>query len=173
MRADASEIDPATAVVSVRALAPGDLDWATEVLGGGLSGRLQARRGELIDVLADDGLVAELAGRRVGLLTYRPDGPGRLEISALLAVEPGVGVGSALVRELLTIARDAGAHEIRVTTTNDNLTALSFYQRRRFRLVELRAGAVDASRRTIKPSIPETGEDGLPLRDELELGLEL
>jgi ribosomal protein S18 acetylase RimI-like enzyme len=157
----------------VRRLVPDDLDWAAETLGGGLSGRLQARRGELIDVLADDGLVAERGGHLVGLLTHRPDGPGRIEISGLLAVEPGAGVGSALVRALVAIARDAGAGEIRVTTTNDNLTALGFYQRRGFRLVELRAGAVDESRRTFKPSIPETGADGLPLRDELELGLDL
>src|SRR5262249_5898511 len=133
--------------------------------------RWQARRGELIDVLADDGLVAEAGDRRVGLLTHRFDGPGRIEISALLSLEPRRGVGSTLVRALAEIARRAGIDEIRGTTTNDNLGALAFYQRLGFRLVQLRAGAVDEARRTIKPSMPETGEDGLPLRDELELGL--
>jgi ribosomal protein S18 acetylase RimI-like enzyme len=173
MAADSRDVDRAAAAVSVRALAPHDVDWAAETLGGGLSGRFQARRGELIDVLADAGLVAERGGQRVGLLTHRQDGPGRIEISALLAVEQRTGVGSALVRALLPIARDAGVREIRVTTTNDNLTALAFYQRHGFRLAELRAAAVDESRRTLKPSIPETGEDDLPLRDELELSLEI
>src|SRR5262245_13291913 len=173
MVADTGQADTGAAAVSVRPLVPADLEWAVDVLGGELAGRLQARRGELIDVLADDGLVAERGGRPAGLLTYRPDGTGRIEISALLAVDRGVGVGSALVRALLPIARDAGAREIRVTTTNDNLTALGFYQRRGFRLAELRAGAVDASRRTLKPSISEIGEAGLPLRDELELSLEI
>jgi len=171
MVADTGHADTGAAAVSVRPLVPADLEWAVDALGGELAGRLQARRGELIDVLADEGLVAERGGRRVGLLTHRADGPGRFEISALLALEPGSGVGSALVRALLPIARDAGAREIRVTTTNDNLTALGFYQRRGFRLAELRAGAVDASRRTLKPLIPEIGEAGLPLRDELELSL--
>ena len=171
MAADSGDVDGASTAPTVRALAPDDLAWAEETLGAGLSGRLQARRGELIDVLADDGLVAERGGRRVGLLTFRADGPDRIEISALLAVEEGAGVGSALVRALLPIARAAGAREIRVTTTNDNLPALAFYQRRGFRLAELRAGAVDESRRTIKASIPEVGKAGLPLRDELELAL--
>ncbi len=30
-------------------------------------------------------------------------------------------------------------------------------------------GAVDESRRTLKPEIPTTGDHGIPLRDELEL----
>ena len=55
-----------------------------------------------------------------------------------------------------------------LTTTNDNVDALRFYQRHGFRLVELRPGAVDAARR-LKPEIPATGAHGIPLRDELEL----
>jgi ribosomal protein S18 acetylase RimI-like enzyme len=164
---------PAEISVEVRPLNADDLDWAVEALEGGLGGRLQARRGELIDVLDDTTLVAWRGERRVGLLTYRPDGPGRIELSAIVAVERGTGVGSGLVRQLVAIARTEGAGEIRVTTTNDNMTALAFYQRLGFRLVELRAGAVADSRRTIKPSIGTVGENGIPLRDELELELRL
>jgi ribosomal protein S18 acetylase RimI-like enzyme len=159
--------------VTVRPLVPGDLDWATESLAMGLGGRLQARRGELIDVLEGEALVATRGGERVGLLTWRPDGPGRVEVSALLALVPRAGVGTALVRGLGDRAASVGAPEIRVTTTNDNLAALAFYQRLGFRLVELRAGAVDSARGSLKPSIPELGADGLPLRDELELALAL
>ncbi len=53
-------------------------------------------------------------------------------------------------------------------TTNDNTPALRFYQRRGFRLVALRPGAIDAARR-LKPGIPAVGLDGIPLRDEIEL----
>jgi hypothetical protein len=71
-----------------------DEDWATEVLGGGLAGRHQARRGELVDVLDGWGLVAELdRPRPVGLLTFRSDGPSTLELAALLVVEPGNRIG--------------------------------------------------------------------------------
>jgi hypothetical protein len=60
-----------------------------------------------------------------------------------------------------------------LTTTNDNLDALRFYQRRGFRLSALRAGSVDASRRTLKPELPEHGSYGIPMRDELDLELDL
>ena len=158
---------------SVRALTAADVAWAETILEGAFGGRHQARRGELIDALANDGLVAERGGRRAGLLTHRPDGPGRTEITALLVLERRRGIGTALVRALVRRATEAGDREIRVTTTNDNLGALAFYQRLGFRLVELRAGAVDEARRSIKPSLPRTGDEGLPLRHELELGLEL
>ena len=55
-----------------------------------------------------------------------------------------------------------------VVTTNDNLPALAFYQLHGLRLASLRPRAVDLARR-IKPAIAETGYDGIPIRDELEL----
>jgi hypothetical protein len=56
-----------------------------------------------------------------------------------------------------------------LVTTNDNLAALALYQKAGWRLSGLRAGAVDEARRMLKPSIPEVGEHGIPIRDELEL----
>jgi hypothetical protein len=58
-------------------------------------------------------------------------------------------------------------------TTNDNLAALALYQKAGWRLVALRAGAIDVLRGTVKPSLPETGQHGIPLRDELELAKDL
>jgi hypothetical protein len=58
-------------------------------------------------------------------------------------------------------------------TTNDNLAALALYQKAGWRLSELRAGAIDSLRRSVKPSISEVGEHGIPLRDELELSKDL
>jgi hypothetical protein len=69
--------------------------------------------------------------------------------------------------------RAAGLSRIWVVTTNDNLDALRFYQRRGFRLLALRPAAVDAARRSLKPSIGTVGSYGIPLRDELELVLDL
>jgi hypothetical protein len=65
-----------------------------------------------------------------------------------------------------------GVAVLRLTTTNDNLTALRFYQRRGFRIAAVRPGAVAAARR-LKPTIPELGEHGIPIRDEIELALTL
>jgi GNAT superfamily N-acetyltransferase len=120
---------------------------------------MQARRGELVDVLAHPGLVA---GDREGMVTYdvRAD---EAEILWIVAVDRGRGVGTALLEALPRAPRWC------VTTTNDNVDALRFYQRRGFRLREVRVGAVDAARASIKPSIGLVGEHGIELHDEIEL----
>ena len=61
------------------------------------------------------------------------------------------------------LARNAGCTHLSVTTTNDSVDALRFYQRRGFHLVRLRAGAVDESRVSLKPEIPEVGDHGIAL----------
>lgn len=58
-------------------------------------------------------------------------------------------------------------------TTNDNTHALRFYQRRGFRIREVRTGAVDRERDTIKPEISVLGNDGIPISDEIELVIDL
>ena len=112
------------------------------------------------------GLIAE-QGRLVGLLTYRP-ADGVLEVVTLNALERRAGVGTILMEAAAVDARRLGCHEIRLTTTNDNLDAIRFYQRRGLRLVALRPGAVDRARLE-KPEIPRVGDYGIPLRDEIDL----
>jgi hypothetical protein len=58
-----------------------------------------------------------------------------------------------------------------LTTTNDNLDALRFYQRRGFRISAVRPRAVERARATLKPEIPEVGAYGIPVRDEIDLEL--
>jgi GNAT superfamily N-acetyltransferase len=133
-------------------------------------GPLQARRGELIDVLALPGFVAERNGRPVGLLTYRSD-EDECELAFIVSLEPHGGIGTALLAALRREVADCA--RIWLVTTNDNLDALRFYQRRGFVLSALRPGAVDDSRRRLKPRISPTGSFGIPLRDEIELELRL
>lgn len=161
----------------VRPLDPSvDGVWAEALLDDEFAGRLQARRGELIDALEGEGLVAELDGRRAGLLTWLVDAvAASAEIRILVTLEGarGRGVGGALLDEAAAALRAAGCRTAWVVTTNDATDALALYQRHGFRLVVFRAGAVDEARRTIKPAIGERGERGIPIRDELELELDL
>ena len=55
-----------------------------------------------------------------------------------------------------------------LATTNDNVRALNFYQKRGYRLVRLHLDAMD-NVREMKPRIPELGGDGIPLRDMREV----
>lgn len=133
-------------------------------------GPLQARRGELHDVLALPGFVAEEDGTPRGIATYRREGH-ECELAFVEAFEPRRGVGTELLDAVRRAA--AGCERIWLVTTNDNLDALRFYQRRGFRLVALRPGAVDEAREALKPGIGCVGSYGIPIRDELELELSL
>lgn len=119
-----------------------------------------------------DALVAvNESGQRVGLATYVVEGA-LAELVTVNAMQMRVGVGRRLLEAVAAAACAAGAERLLVTTTNDNLAALRFYQRAGFRFAELRPGAVSDAR-SLKPSIPETGNDGIPIRDEIDLVLEL
>jgi ribosomal protein S18 acetylase RimI-like enzyme len=78
-------------------------------------------------------------------------------------------VGTALVEYAAREAGRRGCTRLWCTTTNDNLDALRFYQRRGFRLLALRPGAVDRARRAVKPQITAVGAYGIPLRDEIDV----
>ena len=131
-----------------------------------------ARRGALMHPIEHPALLAEEGDRLLGVLTYVIDGTD-CEVLTIHADERRRGVGSALLAALRPLAARAGCTRLWVITTNDNVDALRFYQRRGFRLTSLHAGAVDDSRARLKPEIPELGDHGIPLRDELELELEL
>ncbi len=147
-----------------------ELDWAEAVVAEDFGSRYQARRGVLVDALRLPGLVAERDGERVGLLLYDPDdGAFETELAVLATPVRAADAGTALIQELRRRIPD---RPIWAVTTNDNIDALRFYQRRGFRLRELRADAVDEARARLKPQIPVLGRDGIPLRDELELVLE-
>jgi ribosomal protein S18 acetylase RimI-like enzyme len=104
----------------------------------------------------------------VGVLTYeRVDGD-TIEVVTIDALTRTRGVGTALLDAMAATATDLGVRRLVLTTTNDNVDALRFYQRRGFHLVALRPGELTRSRE-LKPRIPLVGEYGIPLTDELEL----
>jgi ribosomal protein S18 acetylase RimI-like enzyme len=153
--------------VLIREYRASDRAWADAFMQE-FGGALQARRGELLDVLGLDGFVAERDGEPLGLATYRLE-DGECELAFIAAFERHSGIGTALLDALLQAV--SGCERIWLVTTNDNLEALRFYQRRGFVLSALRPGAVDRARVELKPQISKVGEFGIPLRDELELEL--
>ena len=94
------------------------------------------------------------------------------EMVSLNAFTKAAGIGTMLVDAVKRTARVAGCSRLWLTTTNDNLDAIRFYQRRRFQLVAVHPNAMEVSRK-LKPSIPEVGNFGIPLRDELEFEMRL
>lgn len=118
-----------------------------------------------------DGFLAMDGNVVIGLITLAHSDHG-CEIVSLDSLREDKGIGSALIKEVIKAAREQGCQRLFLITTNDNLRALGFYQKRGFQLVAVHRGAVDESRK-IKPNIPLVGENGIPLRDEIELEMAL
>lgn len=117
------------------------------------------------------GLIALAGEELVGLVTYHIEGDA-CEIVTLDSTRPSAGIGTALIDAVKELARQAGCTRLWLITTNDNLLALRFYQKRGFVLVALHRNAVEQSRK-LKPEIPLVGDDDIPLRDEIELEMVL
>ncbi|MBU9813494.1 GNAT family N-acetyltransferase [Rahnella sp. C60] len=89
-----------------------------------------------------------------------------IEIIALNALTPGKGIGSVLIGEVIRYAKANGKFQIKLTTTNENVGAITFYKKMGFELYAVDAGAVTRAR-LIKPSIPLFSDQGILIKDEL------
>ena len=158
--------------VQVRTVRDDEREWLRATLrerwgGDTVHGRGRTRRpAELPAIVATND-----TDEPIGLATYDV-ARDTVELVTIDALQPNQGVGQALLGALVDIAKAVGARRLQVMTTNDNLKALRLYQRAGFRLTELRPNAIDEARR-IKTTIPQTGQDGIPIRDELDLELQL
>ena len=117
------------------------------------------------------GFIAVDGTEWVGLVTFTFTDD-ECEIISLDSLRENEGIGTLLVNAVVEEARQLACRRVYLSTTNDNLRALGFYQKRGFCLAAIRSGAVDESRK-LKPSIPLIGENNIPLRDEIELEMVL
>ena len=112
------------------------------------------------------GFAAIQEDQKVGVVTYTIVGRD-CEIVSLDSKRPSLGIGSALIDAVKAIALQGRCKRIWLTTTNDNLNALRFYQKRGFVLVKIHRNAVEIARK--HKHIPLTSADGIPILDEIEL----
>jgi len=126
-------------------------------------------RGKMLDADKLPGFVAVLDNKLVGLITYHIDG-NECEIGSMNSLVEGVGIGTALVEAVRDAAVKAGCSRLWAITTNDNTAALRFWQKRGFVLAVVYPNAMEHSRK-MKPEISLVGNDGIPIRDEIELEL--
>jgi len=105
----------------------------------------------------------------VGALSYSEE-PERI-VMVVINVLPqwqGIGAGRTLVAALAAEAKRKGIARIVVATTNDDILALTFYQRLGFRITGIKPGEV-----LRRHGGEITGFSGIPIRDEIQLALEL
>ena len=114
-----------------------------------------------------EGFIAYNGPECVGEITYRLCEED-CEIVTLDSECEGQGLGTRLIDAVVEEARKQNCRRVFLITTNDNLNALGFYQKRGFELVKINRGAINESRK-LKPSIPLIGMNKIPMRDEIEL----
>lgn len=105
--------------------------------------------------------------KRLGLITYEIRDH-LCEIMTLNAFIKFRGTGSKLLKKIIEKAKNRNCNKIIVRTTNDNLDAIRFYQRRNFKIVKIYKNALDQDRK-LKKSIPKIGDYKIPMQDAIEL----
>lgn len=128
-------------------------------------------RGKIIDMTVVDGYIMLDDDEIIGLVTYTVS-DSECEILSLDSIKENIGIGSQLVNCVVDKAKQLQCNKIKLITTNDNLNAMKFYQKRGFETVKIYPNAVTYAR-TLKPSIPLIGNYGIPLKHEIEFEMKL
>jgi ribosomal protein S18 acetylase RimI-like enzyme len=112
------------------------------------------------------GFMAIYKNQLAGLITYHLQN-GQCEITSLDSLVEGIGIGTELIEAVKSVVHQTNCFRLWLITTNDNTRAIRFYQKRGFHLVAVYPDAIQQSRK-MKPTIPLTGFDDIPIRDEIE-----
>ena len=128
-------------------------------------------RGKEIDMTKVEGFYFIEEKNIIGLITYIVYND-ILEITSLDSLQENQGIGSKLVEAVIYEAKERKCQKIILITTNDNINAIKFYQKRGFDMAHLFRNALDISRK-LKPDIPLIGENSIPLRHEIEFELSI
>ena len=153
-------------------LTPQDQEWLPGHLRRQWGDIMMVIRGRMLDLTQLPGFAARIDGRVVGLVTYHIEDLS-CEITSIDSQVAGIGIGTAFITAVRKVAEQAGCLRLWLITTNDNLHAVHFYQKRGFTIAAVHAGAIDRVTRRMKPGIPRFGHHGIPIRDEIELEIDL
>ncbi len=109
--------------------------------------------------------IAESGKKMIGFASYANCKDALLIVTFGVAPQyQGAGIGKALMDKIETQARKEGRRRIVLSTSNDDLPALAFYQSMGFQIYEVKPNVIaEKHGRVIK------GIGGLPVRDELRL----
>lgn len=155
----------------VRPTTESDKEWITSFLEEHWGSTRFVTRGRLFFADENPGFIVVKDKKPVGLITYEILGD-ECEITTLNSLAEGRGIGTALINAVKDSTLQAGCKRLFLITTNDNTHAIRFYQRYGFIIANIYLNSMEEARK-IKPEIPFTGNDGIPLRDEIEFEIYL
>jgi GNAT superfamily N-acetyltransferase len=151
----------------IRPLVESDRAWAAALIKEWWEGPKVVTRGKEHYPDKYPGFIAIKDNKPAGLVTYNIAGKD-CEVVTMNSLVEKIGIGRALLDAVKGAAKKLGCKRLWLITSNDNTHALKFYQKYGLRLVAVHRNAIEELRR-IKPDTPLTGNDGIPLRDEIEL----
>jgi len=157
--------------LKIRAITEKDREWIRSLLNERWGSPDIVTRGRVHHADKLPGFIAYVEEQPKGLITYQIENED-CEIVSLDSLVSGRGIGSALIKPVIDLARSKNCNRLWLITTNDNTNALRFYQKFGFELVAVHRGAIKESRK-LKPEIPEKGYDNIPIRDEIELEMKI
>lgn len=157
--------------ITLKPITDDDRAWVRKFVIDHWGAEVMICHGEVMCPHAHEGFAAFDGDAVIGLITYRIIDD-VCEVLSLDSLREGQGIGTALLNEVVRVARLCNCRRVLLITTNDNLRALAFYQKRGFVMAGLHRNAVDDSRK-IKPSIPLIAKNGIPIRDEIEMEMRL
>ena len=155
----------------IHPLTPADRDWVNRSMVKEWGAVIVVSHGAVFHPADFPGYSATIGEAVAGLITYNILGD-ECEILTLNSWRENMGIGSALIKEVQRTAASAGCTRLYLITTNNNLHALRFYQKRGFVLSALRVNAI-AKSRILKPQIPLFDENEISIRDEIELEMQV
>jgi ribosomal protein S18 acetylase RimI-like enzyme len=129
-------------------------------------------RGNVIDSSKLNGFVMYENDKVIGLITYIIYDNNECEIMSLDSLKNNIGVGTKLIEKVKEIAIQNNCSKIKLITTNDNINAIKFYQKRGFIFSNIYVNALEFSRK-LEPKIPLIGDNDIPIRDELEFEMKM
>ena len=155
--------------MNVRATRELDREWISNN-SASVGGAQVVSNGVLHTLSNYPGLIGEKDGKPQGFAIYNPTRP-KAELIAIAALTQWQGLGSLLLSAVEQACIAAGCRELWLSTTNDNLQGLQFYQRRGFVLTQLRPNAFQEvlAIKGMQTNEPVVGLNGIVIRDELQL----
>ena len=112
-----------------------------------------------------DGILAYEEGKIVGIGLYSINND--CEIVLLETFIQNKGIGTQIIDKIKEIVKIKKCNRIWLVTTNSNINAIHFYQKRGFSISNIYINAMEEARK-IKPEIPKMAENGIEIRDEIE-----
>ena len=154
---------------SIKSVTDRDRDWVLRIARGWGADFIVSRGRKIYPAEIEGYLAVDESGERIALVTFECLGD-QCEVVTLDAFVKFQGIGTALLERVHQDVVQRDCRRLWLITTNDNLDAIRFYQRRGWTIAAVHVNALAESRK-MKASIPLVGNFGIPLRDEIEFEL--